>query len=69
MGCYCSSHGFHPAGKNHTIATCNRNHANHNAMATWNDRKGGSVYWPPPIRISIKQQSYPTYAGKSAPTN
>jgi hypothetical protein len=69
MGCYCSSHGFHPAGKNRTSATCNRKHANHDAMAMWNDRKGGSVYWPPPICVSIKQQSHPTYAGKSAPTN
>jgi hypothetical protein len=22
MGSYCSSHGFHPAGENHTSATC-----------------------------------------------
>jgi hypothetical protein len=24
IGCYCYSHGFHPAGENHTSATCNR---------------------------------------------
>ncbi len=67
MGCYCSSDDFHPAGESHTSITCNRKYANHNAMVTWNNRKGGSVYWPPPIHVSIKQQSHPTYAGKSAP--
>ena len=69
MGCYCFSHGFHSAGENHTSATCNRKQSNHDAMATWNARKGGSIHWPPPIHISIEQQSHPTYAGKSAPTN
>ncbi len=69
MGCYCSLHGFHPAGKNHTSATCSWKQPNHNVTATWNDRKGGSVHWPPPICVSIEQQSHATYAGKSAPTN
>ncbi len=69
MGSYCSSHGFHPAGENHTIATCTWKLPNHNATATWNDRKGGSVHWPPPIRISIEQQNHATYVGKTAPTN
>ena len=55
--------------QDHTSATCNRKHANHNVTAMWNHRKGGSVYWPPPIRVGIEQQSHPTYAGKSAPTN
>ncbi len=69
MGCYCFSHGFHPAGKNHTSATCNWKQSNHDTTATWNDRKGGSVNWPLPIHVSIEQQSHPTYAGKSASTN
>ncbi len=30
MGSYCSSHGFHPAGKNHTSATCTQKLPNHN---------------------------------------
>ncbi len=53
MGSYCSLHSFHPAGKNHTSATCTWKLLNHNMMATWNDRKGGSVHWPPPICVSI----------------
>jgi hypothetical protein len=44
MGCYCSLHGFHPAGKNHTGATCLWKQPNHDVTATWNDRKGGSVH-------------------------
>ncbi len=69
MGSYCSLHGFHPAGENHTSATCTWKLPNHDTTATWNDRKDGSVHWPPPIRISIKQQNHATYAGKTAPTN
>ena len=69
MGCYCFSHGFHPAGENHTSANCQRKQPNHDTTATWNDRKGGSVHWPPPIRVSIRQQNHATFAGKSAPTN
>jgi hypothetical protein len=69
MGSYCLPHGFHPAGVNHTSATCSKRLVNHNATATWNDMKGGSIYWPKPIRISVEQQSHTNYAGKSAPTN
>ena len=69
MGCYCFSHGFHPAGENHTSANCQWKQPNHDTTATWNDRKGGSVHWPPPIRVSIGQQTHTTYAGKAAPTN
>jgi hypothetical protein len=69
MGCYCFSHGFHPAGENHTSANCQWKQPNHDATAMWNDRKGGSVHWPPPIRVSIGQQTHATYAGKAAPTN
>jgi hypothetical protein len=69
MGCYCFSHGFHPAGENDTSANCQWRQLNHDATATWNNRKGGSVHWPPPIRVSIGQQSHATYAGKAAPTN
>ncbi len=67
MGSYHSSHDFHPAGKNHTSTTCTWKLPNHDTTATWNDRKGGSVHWPPPIPISIKQQNHTTYAGKTAP--
>jgi hypothetical protein len=69
MGSYCSLHGFHPAGENHTSATCRGKLPNHNMRATWNNRKGGSAHWPPPISISIEQQNHATYAGKTAPTN
>jgi ribosomal protein L31 len=69
MGGYCLLHGYHPAGVNHTSATCQWKQTNHDVMATWANRKGGSIYWPPPIRISIKQQCHAAYAGKSAPTN
>jgi hypothetical protein len=44
MGSYCLSHGFHPAGVNHTCATCSRRLVNHDAPATWNNRKGSSIY-------------------------
>ncbi len=37
MGSYCSLHGFHPAGKNHTSATCTWKLPNHDMTATWND--------------------------------
>jgi hypothetical protein len=69
MGSSCLSHGFHPAGENHTSATCKWKLHNHDTMATWNDRKSSSVYWPPPICGSIEQQNHATYAGKTAPTN
>jgi hypothetical protein len=69
MDSYRSSHGFHPAGENHTSATCTWKLPNHDTTATWNNRKGGSICWPPPIRISIEQQIHATYAGKTAPTN
>jgi hypothetical protein len=69
IGCYCSLHGFHLASENHTSATCLWKQPNHDFTSTRNDRKGGSVHWPPPICISIEQQSHATYAGKSAPTN
>jgi hypothetical protein len=69
MSSYCSLHGFHPAGKNHTSAICTLKLPNHNMTATRNNRKGGSIHWPPPIRISIEQQNHATYAGKTALTN
>ncbi len=69
MGSYCSLHGLHPTGANHMTTTCSRRLSTHNTMATWNNRKGSSVYWPWPIRVSIEQQSHATYTGKSAPTN
>ncbi len=55
MGSYCSSHGFHPAGENHMSATCQQKLPNHDTMVTWNDRKGRSIHWPPPISVSIEQ--------------
>ena len=57
MGCYCWSYGFQPVGKTHTSATCQWQQPNHDVMARWNDRKGGSIHWPPPIQVSIEQQS------------
>jgi hypothetical protein len=69
MGSCCSLHSFHPAGENYTSATCMRKLPKHKTTTTWNDRKGGSVHWPPPIHSSIEQQNHATYAGKLAPTN
>ncbi len=69
MGSYCSLHGFHPAGENHTSATCKWKLPNHDTTATWNNRKGGSIHWPPPIRVNIEQQNHGTYAGKTTLTN
>ena len=60
MGCYCFLHSFHPAGENHTSTTCTWKQPNHKATATWNDKKGSSIHWPPPICVSIEQQSHPT---------
>ncbi len=69
MGSYCLSHSFHPAGVNHISVTCSTRLVNHNTTATWNNRKGGSIYLLKPICVSVEQQSHATYAGKSAPTN
>ncbi len=44
MDSYRSLHGFHPASKNHTSTTCMWKLPNHDTMATWNNRKGGSAH-------------------------
>jgi hypothetical protein len=46
MGAYCSLHGFHPVGANHTSVTC-RNEwrkLEHNIATTWTNRLGGDTF-------------------------
>ena len=69
MGNYCWTHGYHPAGANHSSATCTWKKEGHDITATWTNRKGGCVYWPNPIRVRVEDQAHGTYAGKVAPTN
>ncbi len=69
MGCYCWLHGFHPAGVNHTSATCRWKEEGHDATATWTNRLGGYLLWPPPIRVKVEDQAHATYVGKTAPTS
>jgi hypothetical protein len=65
MGEYCSSHGFHPVGADHN----SKQKEGHNTEATWNNRLGGSMFWPNATRVAIKQQDHPTWKGKLAPNN
>lgn len=69
MGGYCWTHGFHPAGENHTSANCTWKKEGHDIAATWATRNGGCVHWPPPIRVRVEDQTHSTYAGKTAPSS
>jgi hypothetical protein len=69
MGCYCYSHGFHPIGANHDSMTCKWQKGEHKTKATWNNWLGSYMYWPTVKGIAIKQQDYPTWKSKSAPTS
>ena len=69
MGGYCWSHGFHPAGENHTSATCTWKKDSHDIAATLANRNGRCVHWPIPIRVRLEDQTHATYAGKTAPAS
>ncbi len=69
MGCYCWLHGFHPAGVNHMSAMSKWKKEGQDATATWTNRLGGCLLWPPPIRVKVEDQAHTTYAGKTDPTS
>jgi len=66
MGAYCSTHGHHPVGANHTIATCTNKREGHNNLATADHRFGGSDFWPGLSKVKPSQQDHVSYRGKSA---
>jgi hypothetical protein len=68
MGCYCWSHGFHLTGMNHRKATCKWKKEGHDTTATWMNRLGRCLLWPPPIWVKVEDQAHATYVGKTAPT-
>jgi hypothetical protein len=59
MGPYCSLHGFHPVGIKHDSTNCNWRKPKHKTEATWSNRLGGDMYWPPAKWVAVKQQSHP----------
>jgi hypothetical protein len=67
MGAYCSMHGHHPVGANHTSATCTRKQKGHNNTATANHRFSGSNFWPGLSKVKSSQHNHISYKGKSAP--
>jgi hypothetical protein len=67
MGAYCSTHGHHPVGANHTSATCTHKQERHNDTATADHRFGGSNFWPGLSKVKSSQHNHISYKGKSAP--
>jgi hypothetical protein len=67
MGGYCSMHGHHLVGINHTSATCTQKCVNHNNSMTATNCMGGCLFWPGVTRVQPSQQDYLSYKGKSAP--
>ncbi len=67
MGAYCSTHGYHPVGANHTSATCTHKRGRHNNTATADHRFGGSNFWPGLSKVKSSQHDHISYNGKSAP--
>jgi hypothetical protein len=67
MGAYCSMHGHHPVGANHTSATCTHKQESHNDTATADHRFGGSNFWPGLFKVKASQHDHISYKGKSAP--
>ncbi len=67
MGAYCSTHGHHPVGANHTSATCMHKREGHNNIATTDHRFGGSNFWPGLSKVKSSQHDHISYKGKSAP--
>jgi len=66
MGVYCSTHGHHPVGTNHTSATCTNKREGRNDLATADHRFGGSNFWPGLSKVLPFQQDHVSYKGKSA---
>ena len=66
MGAYCSMHGHHPVGMNHTTATCTNKREGNNDLATTDHRFGGSNFWPGLSKVKPSQQDHVSYRGKSA---
>ena len=66
MGAYCSTHGHHPVGANHTSTTCTNKRKGHNDLATADHRFGGSNFWPGLSRVKPSQQDHVSYKGKLA---
>jgi hypothetical protein len=66
MGAYCSTHGHHPVGVNHTSTTCTNKRKGHNDLATADHRFGGSNFWPGLSKVKPSQQNHVSYKGKSA---
>jgi hypothetical protein len=67
MGAYCSTHGHHPVGANHTSATCTHKREGHINIATANHCFGGSNFWPGLSKVKSSQHDHISYKGKSAP--
>jgi hypothetical protein len=67
MGAYCSTHGHHPVGANHTSATCTHKRKGHNDAATADCRFGGSNFWPGLSKVKPSQHDHISFKGKSAP--
>ncbi len=66
MGAYCSTHGHHPVGKNHTSTACTHKCEGHNNTTTADHRFGGSNFWPGLSRVKSSQHNHISYKGKSA---
>ncbi len=67
MGGYCSMHGHHPVGINHTSAMCTQKRDNHNNSTTATNCMGGCTFWLGVTRVRPSQQDHQSYKGKSAP--
>jgi hypothetical protein len=61
MGAYCSTHGHHPVGANHTSATCMHKQESHNNTATADHRFGGSNFWPGLYKVKSSQHNHISY--------
>jgi hypothetical protein len=67
MGAYCSTHGHHPVGANHTSATCTHKQKSHNNTATADHCFGGSNFWLGLSKVKSSQHDHISYKVKSAP--
>ena len=66
MRAYCSTHGHHPVGVNHTSTTCTNKREGHKDLVTANHRFGGSNFWPELSKVKSSQYDHISYKGKSA---
>jgi hypothetical protein len=67
MGAYCSTHGHHLVGANHTSATYTHKREGHNNTATADHCFGGSNFWPGLSKVKSSQHNHISYKSKSAP--